>query len=168
MELLQYFDTDDGSLPEIEVTFADPSQVVQAFEYLFACGARNVTVGGGYLWQIASQTEVRFSGPGAAALVIAGTAEPFHIVLAGVSCAGHSIPDLGVFVDPDSLVLDYRMGPAWGEPEIQSLLALFRQFSTLGGAVSVPWWGADGESAFLNALRFFAPDNPFKQTRSAN
>lgn len=152
IELLKYFGTNDGSLPEIKVTFSDPSQVVQAFEYLFAHGAHNVTVGGGYLWHIVSQSEVPFSDAGAAALVMAGAVEPFHVVLADVDCAGNSIPDLGVFVAPDSLVINYRMGPAWGEPEIESLLALLRQFSALGGAVSVPWWGTDGESAFLNSL----------------
>lgn len=152
MELLQYFDTNDGSLPEVEVAFSDPSQMVQAFRCLFDCGARNVTVNGGYLWEIESQSEIPFSGPAAAALVMARAVEPFHVVLADVNCGGSSIPDLGVFVDSNSLILDYRMGPDWGKPEIQSLLALLRQFSALGGVVSVSWWGADGGAAFLDAL----------------
>jgi len=152
MGLLQYFDTDDGSLPEITVTFAEPSQVTQAFDHLFACGARNVSVGGGSLWLTASRSEQPFSGASDASLVISGAAESFHVVLAGVTGSGYSIPDLGVFVDPDSLTLDYRMGSPWGEPEIQSLLALLRQLKDLGGVVAVPWWGADGERAFLCAL----------------
>ena len=152
MGLLQYFDTDDGSLPEITVTFADPSQVIRAFEHLFACGARNVSVGGGNLWLTASQSEKSFSGASDAALVISGAADSFHVVLAGVDCSGCSIPDLGVFVDPDSLTLDYRMGSVWREPEIHSLLELLRQFRTLGGVVSVPWWGVRGEQAFMAAL----------------
>jgi hypothetical protein len=152
MGQLQYFDTDDGSLPEITVTFADPSRVTQAFEHLFSSGARNVSVGGGSLWLTASQSERPFTGASDAALVISGAAESFHVVLAGVTCSGCSIPDLGVFVDPDSLTLDYRMGSPWGEREIQSLLALLRQLRALGGVVTVPWWGADGELAFLGAL----------------
>ncbi|MEJ1098497.1 MULTISPECIES: hypothetical protein [unclassified Pseudoxanthomonas] len=134
------------------MTFADPSRVIRAFEHLFACGARNVSVGGGNLWLTASQSEKSFSGAGDATLVISGAADSFHVVLAGVTCSGSSIPDLGVFVDPDSLTLDYRMGSSWGEPEIQSLLALLRQLMDLGGVVTIPWWGADGERTFLGAL----------------
>jgi hypothetical protein len=152
MGLFRYFDTDDGSLPEITLTFADPSQVTRAFEHLFACGARNVSVGGGSLWLTASQSETPFSGASDAALVISGAADSFHVVLAGVICSGSSIPDLGVFVDTDSLTLDYRMGSSWGEPEVQSLLTLLRQLRDFGGVVTVPWWGADGERAFLGAL----------------
>lgn len=42
-----YFKTDDGSLPEVEVTFAVPSHMVAAFAHLFACGARDATCGEG-------------------------------------------------------------------------------------------------------------------------
>lgn len=152
MELLQYFDTDDGSLAEITVTYADPSRVVQGFEHLFACGARNVSVGGASLWLTDSQSEKSFADASDAALVISGAADSFHVVLAGVTCSGCVIPDLGVFVDPDSLTLDYRMGSSWGEPQIQSFLALLRQLKGLGGVVTVPRWGVDGERAFLGAL----------------
>ena len=60
MSLLRYFDTDDGSLPEILVAFADPTQVTRAFAHLFSCGARDVSVGGARLWLTASQSEHPF------------------------------------------------------------------------------------------------------------
>lgn len=44
------------------------------------------------------------------------------------------------------------MGAVWGQNEIQSFLALLDQLRELGGQVSVPWWGADGEQDFLTAL----------------
>lgn len=44
MKLLDYFETDDGSLPEIEVTFAEPSHVCTAFKHLFVLGATTANV----------------------------------------------------------------------------------------------------------------------------
>ena len=152
MNLSRYFESDDGSLPEIEVTFSDPSQVPGAFAHFFARGARDVTRGGSHLWIRAAQAERPFAGPGDAALVSSGEADPFHVVLGSITGTGSPIPDLGVSVFTDSLTLDYRMGPGWGVDEIQSLLSLLLQLQTLGGVVSVPWWGADGERDFQAAL----------------
>ncbi|MEG3998101.1 hypothetical protein [Microcoleus sp. SVA1B1] len=152
MNLSEYFETDDGSLPEIEVAFADPSLVSLAFKHLYDRGARNATANGGYIWINSSQSERPFSGPEDALLVASGAAEAFHVVLSGITEADHPIPDLGVFVFTDSLALDYRMGSSWGQSEIQSLLALLRQLRELGGQISVPWWGAQGERDFYAAL----------------
>jgi hypothetical protein len=152
MDLSKYFETDDGSLPEIEVAFRDPSRMFLAFQYLYDCGAQNVTADGGHLWLTESQTEAPFSGPQSAELVVSGAAEAFHVVLGGIAVPDQIIPDLGVFVFPDTLAFDYRMGPDWGPQAIQSLLELLRQLCEFGGVVSVPWWGADAERDFLEAL----------------
>ena len=153
MKLLRYFDTDDGSLPEIEVVFSSPEKVSQAFELLLESNARNVTAGGGYLWVKASQEEKPFTGSGDAALVISETAEPFHVVLAGIISANYTLPDLGVLVTPAGLTIDYRMGVAWREAEVKALLVLLKNLCALGGTLSNPWWGIDGERAFTEALR---------------
>lgn len=145
MDLSEYFVTDDGSLPEVQVGFSDHSLVPVAFKHLYDKGARNVTINGGYLWLKSTDTEKPFSGYEDALLVASGAAEPFHVVLAGISGSSTPIPDLGVFVFSDSLDFDYRMGPAWGQSEIQSFLALLSQLRDLGGQISVPWWGAAGE-----------------------
>lgn len=44
-----------------------------------------------------------------------GLADPFHVVLGGIRGTNQVIPDLGVFVLTDGLVLSYRMGPEWGK-----------------------------------------------------
>jgi hypothetical protein len=124
----------------------------EAFQRLFLSGAENVTVGGCHIWLTALQQEMPFSGADDALLVATGDAEAFHVVLSGVVGSEQPIPDLGVFVFTDGLTLDYRMGPAWGQPQIESLLVLLRQLRKLGGAISVPWWGSDGERSFLEAL----------------
>ncbi|MGY4891986.1 hypothetical protein [Xanthomonas euvesicatoria] len=152
MDLLEYFANDDGSLPEVQVAFSDSSLVPLAFKHLYDRGARNVTVNGGHLWIKASDSEKPFSGYEDALLVASGDAEAFHVVLGGIAGSSSPIPDLGVFVFADSLDFDYRMGAVWGQNEIQSFLALLDQLRELGGQVSVPWWGADGEQDFLTAL----------------
>lgn len=149
MNISKYFATNDGSLPEVVVTYSDSSLVPQAFQYLFDLGAKNRTVDGGYLWIKASQSGKPFSGPQDALLVSSGAAEAFHVVLGGIR---GQIPDLGVYVFTDSLTLDYRMGAHWGQDQIYSLLKLLRQLRDLGGVVSIPWWGAEGEHDFLAAL----------------
>jgi hypothetical protein len=152
LSILKYFEVDDGSLPEIVVAFPDSVGVARAFEYLFNLGARDVTAGGGRLWLVASQSEVFFSGSTDAVLVASGDVEPFHVVLTGVTFAKYTVPDLGVFIDTTSLVLDYRMGSVWKEAQIASLFSVLRTFRDFGGVLSVPWWGADDERTFLDGL----------------
>ncbi|WNZ76396.1 hypothetical protein [Pseudomonas sp. P105] len=152
MNLSDYFTTNDGSLPEIVVTYSDASLVPKAFEYLFDHGAKNVTGDGGYLWIKASQSEKPFSGPQDALLVSSGSSEAFHVVLGGLCGTRGQIPDLGIYVSSDSLILDYRMGAHWGRDQIYSLLELLRQLGDIGGVVSIPWWGVEGEHEFLAAL----------------
>jgi len=123
-----------------------------AFRHLYDRGAQNLTADGGHLWLTESKTEAPFSGPESALFVVSGAAEAFHVVLGGITGSGGRIPDVGVFVFPDCLVFDYQMGFDWGPQEIQSLLELLRQLCELGGVVSVPWWGAEGERDFLEAL----------------
>ena len=153
MKLLRYFETNDGSLPEIEVIFSNPEKVSLAFELLLASDARNVTSGGGYLWLKTEQKEKPFMGSCDAALVIADIAEPFHVVLAGITSEGCTLPDLGVLVTQSCLTIDYRMGRSWREAEVRSLLVLLKKLCEFGGTLSVPWWGTDGEQVFTEALR---------------
>lgn len=152
LNLTQYFSTDDGSLPEIEVAYREAASAVEAFALLYERGARDVTVDGGHLWMRATRSEKSFSGPADALLMAEGLADPFHVVLGGVRGTDQVIPDLGVFVSTDGLVLDYRMGPEWGRVEIESFLELLRKLRSLGGTVSLAWWGEDGERDFHAAL----------------
>ncbi|WP_218152975.1 hypothetical protein [Variovorax sp. YR750] len=150
--LTNYFDTDDGSLPEIEVIFDSASSIPVAFGHLYERGARNVTQGGGYLWISETQLEKPFTGPGDASLVASGIAAPFHVVLADIVGLKCPIPLLGVFVLADRLTIDYRMGADWATAQIESLLHLLRGLQCLGGRVEAPWWGEDGTRDLTAAL----------------
>jgi hypothetical protein len=150
--LMQYFARDDGSLPEIEARFVRPEDAIRAFGLLFELGATDATRGGGRVWQMALGLERPFEGPGDAAFIITGEIDPFHVVLADIRIDGVALPELGFFVCPDSLTLDYRMGAAWGGLEVRALLRLLGFLRNAGATIHVPWWGEQGEAEFLSSL----------------
>jgi len=153
MGLDKYFDTDDGSLPEIEVEFDSPESVVDAFEFLFSCGAVDITADGGCkLWNVRQDREISFAGPEDARELLSGDVRQFHIVLGEVSCGGPTIPAIGVSVYPTGLTIDYRMGAEWGSTQIESLVLLLRELGNMGGVIAVPWWGEDGNRDFRAAV----------------
>ncbi|QKW58626.1 hypothetical protein [Stenotrophomonas sp. NA06056] len=147
-----YFKTDDGSLPEVEVTFAVPAHMVAAFAHLFACGARDATRGGGQLWASGKPSVRQFSGLEDAERLGSGESEPFHLLLEGIVRQGTRLPDLGVLVTADGFTVDYRMGATWQDAEIRAFLSLLGDLRALGGSVSVPWWGEGGQRDFQQAL----------------
>jgi hypothetical protein len=69
--------------------------------------------------------------PDAAKLVAEGVAEPFHVLAPGLEFAGAVLPDLGVFVWPDELTLDYRMGSEWDRPQLIGLFEFLRQLASI-------------------------------------
>ena len=153
MDLSRYFESDDGSLPEIEVDFRNSESLHRAFAYLFELGAEDVTKNGSYLWLRKKYQEAPFSGPKDAELVTSGLADSFHVVLDAIKVGDNKIPALGVFVDPLSLVIDYRMGTDWNRSNIGALLNLLKALVRFGGSVSVvKWWGADGQEDFSRYL----------------
>lgn len=144
------FDTDDGSLPEIRIDFASNSSTVAGYGILARRGA--IAGDNPSFWSIAHQAERPLeSVENAAALVVAGEAESFHVVFRGIRAEGAVIPDLGVFVFPDQLALDYRMGSEWGPPELGALFLLVSELVALEPGASVSLWhdGAEGEARFL-------------------
>lgn len=125
-ELHDLFETDDGSLPEIRVDFAAPDALVAGYAVLRARAARIVSEAPTF-WSIEAEERALDSVPNAAELVVSGDAEPFHVVLGGLDVGGVELPDLGVFVTPDQIALDYRMGPAWGPAQLGALFELLRE-----------------------------------------
>ena len=149
MDLSRYFETNDGSLPEIEVDFISKESIHRAFAYLFELGAENVTANGCYLWMHRESRDMPFSGPEDAQLVTSGLSASFHVVLDSIEVGGNKLPALGVLVDPNSLVIDYRMGPDWSRQNIGALFNLLKSFINLGGSVSViREWGPSGQEDF--------------------
>jgi hypothetical protein len=121
-ELHGLFDTDDGSLPEIELTNLNGQQIGSIFLYLLSSGI-NVTRDGGTFWDNElNQTRSIRSVENAAILVTECRASPFNIVISGIKIGGIAIPDLGVFIFQKMISLDYRMGWEWGPTQLMGLL----------------------------------------------
>jgi hypothetical protein len=123
-ELLhEHFETDDGSLPDIYIRNVSSEGVVRIWNSLREHSSG--IAGEATLWHDGEARRLNVNSvENAADLVISGAAEPFHVVLRGVSFEGTSIPDLGVFVFLDEVDLDYRMGPEWSRSGVEALLRL--------------------------------------------
>ena len=136
-ELHDLFDTDDGSLPEVRVAFADKRAVITAFAELRGRG-QDVTHRGSTFWSVAHSKDCPLdSVPNAAALVVSGEAEPFHLVLRGIEMSGVRLPDLGVWVFDDQVAIDYRMGPEWRAAQLRAPFQLLIKLSRSDPRASV-------------------------------
>jgi len=137
-EVRACFDTDDGSLPGIEVANLSPAGVSAVYAMLRRrsrlCGDPPE------FWSRTKDASVLVdSVPDAAGLVAAGEAEAFHHCIEGVVADGVELPVLGVFAWPDIVELDYRMGPEWGPLQVAGFFALLRDCCALDpAAVVVP------------------------------
>ncbi|MBL8794903.1 MAG: hypothetical protein JNM56_13425 [Planctomycetia bacterium] len=119
------FDTDDGGLYDIRLTGLGEASLVAAFEFI---RSRSKVTPDALFWHTTLQKDERVADhPDAPRLVAQGIAEPFHVLASSLEFAGAIIPDLGVFVWPDELTLDYRMGPEWDRPQLIALFELLRQ-----------------------------------------
>ena len=117
------FETDDGSLPGIEITGLGGQQVVDVYS-MVRCGAELCTTGASF-WSKESQANCpvdSVSNP--AELVVSGNAEPFHHCVRGLTIDGIELPELGIFVFADCIELDVRPGPCWGPREVEGLFRL--------------------------------------------
>ncbi|HMG17304.1 MAG TPA: hypothetical protein VK573_01160 [Gemmatimonadales bacterium] len=134
--LRDLFDTDDGSLPEVRILHLEPSDVMNGYA-LVRSGSTLVSQKA-YFWDLTEQREVPLDdNPNAAQLVVSGRAEGFHCVVGGLSVDGGTIPDLGVSVRPDALLLDYRMGPEWNTSALYGLFGLIRRITARSSKATV-------------------------------
>ncbi len=123
------FETDDGSLPDVYILNLSGLGVSKMWAYLRKLSPN--LVGDASFWNRAKEKSVAVdSVANAAELVVNGEAESFHVVLHGISLNGSLIPDLGVFVFPDAIYLDYRMGHEWGARELEAFFALLHQLKS--------------------------------------
>lgn len=130
------FDTDDGALYDIRLTGLDEDGLATAFEFV---RSRSIITPDDLFWHVGLDRDQPVADyPDAARLVARGVAEPFHVLAARLEFAGAVVPDLGVFVWPGEVTLDYRMGPEWGRPQLLALFELLRQLAAAtGGGVSL-------------------------------
>lgn len=158
-ELHDLFDTDDGSLPEIWVDYSNSEATVAGYALLRGRAA-HLASDQACLWSTTQNSSLPVdSVPNAAALVVSGEATSFHVVLGGIQSRGAPIPDLGVFVLPDQLALDYRMGPAWASRELAGLFELLGELAALDPHASVSHWDTHAAARFKGAWQRWAAEH---------
>lgn len=137
-QLHYLFDTNDGSLPDIELNHLTAKEVENVYVYLRLNS--KIVSRGSYFWSITTQEEVPVdSVENAASLVVNDESECFHIVVGGLSFGEVAIPDLGIFVFKDSIFLDYRMGQEWGSAELDALFTLFSKIREIAPLVEIEY-----------------------------
>lgn len=123
--LHRLFDTDDGALYPIRLTGLAAAGVSAAFQFI---RSRAQITSDAVFWHRRLDREERIvDHPDPAHLVAANEADPFHVLARGLAFGGVALPDLGVFVWPDEITLDYRPGADWAEPQVLALFELLRQ-----------------------------------------
>jgi len=132
------FDTDDGSLPGIEIANISPAGVSAVYAML----RRRSRLNGNppEFWsRICNETVSADFVPDPAGLVAAGEADAFHHCIEGVVAGGVDLPVLGIFVWPDCVELDYRMGRDWGPAQVAGFFKLLQDCCDLDpSAVVLP------------------------------
>jgi hypothetical protein len=124
------FNTDDGSLPGIEVSNLSPEEVAAIFSMLRS--RSHIKGDAPEFWSTIEEISKPVdSVPNAAALVAFGQAEAFHIVVCGIIANGVSLPLIGIFVWPDTIELDYRMGNDWGSSQVVGFFELLQDCGRL-------------------------------------
>ena len=129
------FDTDDGSLPNIEFDVRENSTQSRVYSFLTNC-AGILESETAYYWSKSKQSEIPISfGDNPADLVPANEAEPFHVVFGEItSPLGNNVPSLGLFVFQEMISLDYRMGQGWDENAVIGLFEILRTISKIVGS----------------------------------
>ncbi len=131
------FAVDDGSLPEIWVTYIDPNAVVGAYE-LLQSRSSGLVGRNDALWLTVRNAEVPWEDiPNSAALVVSGEVKPFHVVFGGIQSNGVVLPDIGARISSDQIVLDYRMGSEWSEAKLDALFEILRALMNLDPRASL-------------------------------
>ena len=130
------FDTDDGSLPGVEISNLSPSGVSAVYNML---RRRSRPVGDPpKFWsrRLCGFVPVD-SIADAAGLVVAGEAVALQHNIEGVVAGGVELPILDVRVWPEAVGLAYWMGREWGLAQIAGFFELLRDCCTLDSAAVV-------------------------------
>jgi hypothetical protein len=124
------FDTDDGTLPGVEISNLSPLGVSAAYNMLRRRSRRfgdPPKFWNSMLREFVSVESV--ADP--AALVVSGEAGYLSHDVEGVTAAGVELPRLGVRVWPAAVDLAYGVGREWGQPQIAGFFELLRDYFAL-------------------------------------
>lgn len=128
--ILDLFESDDGSLPDLFVRNLTRDQVVAVYEWVMShcTPSENSSA-----WHIKDKRSVRISAlPAPARAFVEGEIELFRHGLVGLSIAGVELPYLTISVESiDCVSFGYRKGPEWTEHTINALLEMLARIHAL-------------------------------------
>jgi hypothetical protein len=123
-QINDFFCEDDDSYPEVCVCNLNETQICTAYQFIVEKSA--YFVGKPFFFNRDKNAEQSIEEvSNAARLVAKGTAQPFHFMVRDIRFGkDQHIHELGVFIMPNAIALDYEKGRVWGELEIESFLML--------------------------------------------
>jgi hypothetical protein len=117
-QVKDFFEEEGGPLPDIFVDQLSREEVELTYAWVMSVSR---LCGGPQLWSIKEDRNIpiaEFENP--ARDFNAGEVEMFHHTF-DAEINGTAIPTLGVFVEVQALVFDYRSGKEWGEKQVEAL-----------------------------------------------
>ena len=116
------FEMDSGELPDILVEGLSPDQVVSVYDWLMK---QCIAPVGTAVWSVERGQDVPIQEiPNVARAVIEGGVACFRHGLVNLRVGDVLLPALTVFVGPDGIEFDYRMGAEWNEKTVAALFDL--------------------------------------------
>lgn len=129
-ELGEYFEKDDGTLPDVSLGNLSPAGAAGIFDELRARADPPEPTE--TIWHDEREEEVPLlEVPDAGALATSGRIGSLHVVLRGVRSGGVRLPDLGVGLFVDEVVLDYRMGRHWNAIVLAAFVELITELQQI-------------------------------------
>jgi hypothetical protein len=107
------FDTDDGTLPELDLPYSSREALAEGYAAIVA-KSHSLMPEDATVERIDGRTVPVATLKNPAALVAWDQAKGLHVLAAGVTLNGTVLPDLGLSVSSKEITLDYRMGDALG------------------------------------------------------
>jgi hypothetical protein len=164
------FTEDDGSLPSVDFSDLTADELRSIVNYFFSSGVietPNATIYDNVSERDLSLTEV--ADP--VGLVFSGRVSTFHCCFAGLRWNNIELPTLGLFVFPDGVDIDYRMGSEWSPDCVDAFFRLISHFISLAPYAVV----ASGDipplpypEHFEEALDLYAPNRRRMQNKPAH
>ena len=157
--LRNYFDADDGSLPEVFIEKLSSQEVCNVYRWIRSQCDVYCAGGDPTLWDRVEQRDVPIKSiDSPAELVVAERAEPFRHGLTNLRISGVDLPHLTIAICPNTITFDYRMGSEWGATQLNAFfdLLFFIQKMVPGAIISHAFEGAaDRSEGFTEAWSIF-------------
>ena len=114
----------------VHLNFANPDVVASAYSWL-RDKATGLVDENTFVWSKRESREIPVdSVPNAAELVVRGEGDAFCVWLRGIVSAGVALPDLGFFVFPEQIEVNWQGGSEWGEAEVEAFFTLLSELAS--------------------------------------